>query len=151
MQFQSLGWEDSLEEGMATHSSNLVWRIPQTEESRGLQSVGSQEPDTTEHSPLPPPIYPGPPFPLWSSFSEPSERLYPRLQSSIRSLNKAYLAFSKLYVFLQSISLCIILKNFLLLQLNESDSQSSPCLHVCHTETLSLQNSPSSSLCLSVT
>ena len=40
-QFQSLGWEDPLEEGMATHSSILAWRIPWTEEPDGLQSVGS--------------------------------------------------------------------------------------------------------------
>ena len=38
----SLGWEDSLGEGMATHSSVLAWRIPWTEEPGGLQSVGSQ-------------------------------------------------------------------------------------------------------------
>ena len=38
----SLGWEDPLEEEMATHSSALVWRIPWTEEPGGLQSVGSQ-------------------------------------------------------------------------------------------------------------
>ena len=38
----SLGWEDSLEEGMATHSSILAWRIPWTEELGGLQSTGSQ-------------------------------------------------------------------------------------------------------------
>ena len=37
----SLGWEDPLEEGMATHSSILVGRIPWTEESGGLQSIGS--------------------------------------------------------------------------------------------------------------
>ena len=37
---QSLGREDPLEEGMATHSSILAWRIPQTEEPGGLQSVG---------------------------------------------------------------------------------------------------------------
>ena len=36
------GQEDSLEEGMATHSSILAWRIPQTEERGGLQSMGSQ-------------------------------------------------------------------------------------------------------------
>ena len=41
MQVPSLGWEDSLEEGMATHSSILVWRIPQAEEPGGLQSMGS--------------------------------------------------------------------------------------------------------------
>ena len=39
---QSLGWEDPLEEGMATHSSILAWRIPRTEEPGGLQSTGSQ-------------------------------------------------------------------------------------------------------------
>ena len=39
---QSLGWEDSLEEGMTTHSSILVWRIPRTEEPGRLQSMGSQ-------------------------------------------------------------------------------------------------------------
>ena len=39
---QSLGWEDPLEEGMATHSSILAWRIPWTEEPGGLQSMGSQ-------------------------------------------------------------------------------------------------------------
>ena len=47
---QSLGGEDPLEEEMATHSSILIWRIPRTEEPRGLQSLGSQgeETDTTE-------------------------------------------------------------------------------------------------------
>ena len=39
---QSLGWEDSLEKEMATHSSTLAWRIPWTEEPGGLQSMGSQ-------------------------------------------------------------------------------------------------------------
>ena len=39
----SLGWEAPLEEGMATHSSILVWRIPWTEEAGGLQSTGSQK------------------------------------------------------------------------------------------------------------
>ena len=37
-----LGWEDPLEEGMATHSSILAWRIPWTEEPGGLQPIGSQ-------------------------------------------------------------------------------------------------------------
>ena len=45
---QSLGWEDPREEGMATHSSTLAWKIPWTEEPGGLQSMGSQESDTTE-------------------------------------------------------------------------------------------------------
>ena len=39
---QSLDQEDLLEEGMATHSSILAWRIPWTEEPDGLQSMGSQ-------------------------------------------------------------------------------------------------------------
>ena len=38
----SLGQEDPLEKGMATHSRILAWRIPCTEESGGLQSMGSQ-------------------------------------------------------------------------------------------------------------
>ena len=38
----SLGQEDHLEEGMATHSSILAWRIPWTEEPGRLQSMGSQ-------------------------------------------------------------------------------------------------------------
>ena len=39
---QSLGQEDPLEKGMATHSSTLAWEIPWTEEPDGLQSRGSQ-------------------------------------------------------------------------------------------------------------
>ena len=42
MQVRSLGWEDPLEEGMATHSSILPWRIPRTEKPYGLQSMGLQ-------------------------------------------------------------------------------------------------------------
>ena len=38
----SLGWEDPLEKEMATHSSILAWKIPCTEESGRLQSMGSQ-------------------------------------------------------------------------------------------------------------
>ena len=45
---QSLGWEDPLEESMATHSSILAWRIPGTGEPGGLPSMGSQESETTE-------------------------------------------------------------------------------------------------------
>ena len=45
---RSLGREDPLEKGMATHFSILVWRIPWTEEPGGLQSMGLQEWDTTE-------------------------------------------------------------------------------------------------------
>ena len=39
---QSLGWEDSLENGMATYSSILAWRSLWTEEPGGLQTIGSQ-------------------------------------------------------------------------------------------------------------
>ena len=42
MQVQFLSWEEPLEEGMATHSSILAWRIPRTEEPGGLQSIGLQ-------------------------------------------------------------------------------------------------------------
>ena len=46
---QSLGWEDPLEEGMATHSSILAWRIPWIEEPGGLYTPrGHKESDTTE-------------------------------------------------------------------------------------------------------
>ena len=38
----SLSREDPLEKGRATHSSALTWRMPQTEETGGLQSIGSQ-------------------------------------------------------------------------------------------------------------
>ena len=41
MHVLSLGQEDPLEEGMATHFSILAWRIPRTEEPGGLWSVGS--------------------------------------------------------------------------------------------------------------
>ena len=43
MQVESLGCEDPLEEGMATHSSILAWRIPWTEEPGGPQSMESQK------------------------------------------------------------------------------------------------------------
>ena len=39
---RSLGWEDPPEEDMVTHSSILIWEIPQTEEPGGLQSMGLQ-------------------------------------------------------------------------------------------------------------
>ena len=47
MWVQSLGWEDTLEEEMATHSS-IAWKIPRTEEPGGLQSMGRKESDMTE-------------------------------------------------------------------------------------------------------
>jgi len=42
MQVRSLGEEDPLEKGMATHSSVFAWRIPWTEESMGLQRIGHE-------------------------------------------------------------------------------------------------------------
>ena len=42
IQVPSLGQEDPLEKEMATHSSTLAWKIPQTEEPGGLQSMGLQ-------------------------------------------------------------------------------------------------------------
>ena len=42
MWVRSLGWEDPLEEGRATHSSILAWRISWTEEPGGLQSIESE-------------------------------------------------------------------------------------------------------------
>ena len=40
--FQALGWEDPLEQKMATHYSTLAWKIPQTGEHGRLKSMGSQ-------------------------------------------------------------------------------------------------------------
>ena len=51
MQVQLLGWEDPLEEEMATCSSILAWKIPWTEEPGGLHSPrGCKELDVTEHA-----------------------------------------------------------------------------------------------------
>ena len=43
-----LSWEDTLEKEIVTYSSILAWRIPWTEEPGGLQSIRSEELDTTE-------------------------------------------------------------------------------------------------------
>ena len=51
-QVQSLGQEDPLEEGMATHSSTLAWRIPGTEKPGRLQSTGSHRVRHDEQLPL---------------------------------------------------------------------------------------------------
>ena len=48
-QVQLLGQEDSLEKGMATHSSILAWRIPWTEGPGGLQSMGLQRVDVWQN------------------------------------------------------------------------------------------------------
>ena len=45
---QSLGWEDPLEKGVATHSSVLAWRVPWTEEPGGLQATGHKESNRME-------------------------------------------------------------------------------------------------------
>ena len=50
-QVQSLGREDPLEKGTATHSSTLAWRIPWTEDPSRLQSTGCKELDTTPQHP----------------------------------------------------------------------------------------------------
>ena len=47
---QSLGGEDPLEKGMATHSSILAWKIPYKEEPGRYSSWGRKESDTTEAS-----------------------------------------------------------------------------------------------------
>ena len=57
MWIQSLGREDPLEEEIATHSSNLDWKIPWTEEPGSLQSIGPQRgrharASEHEHAPL---------------------------------------------------------------------------------------------------
>ena len=49
MQVQSLGWEDPMQKGMATHSSILAWKIPWTEEAGGLHPWDRKESDTTEY------------------------------------------------------------------------------------------------------
>ena len=49
IQVRSLSWEDPLEEEMATYSSILAWESLWTEDSGGLQSMGLQELDTTDH------------------------------------------------------------------------------------------------------
>ena len=60
MWVRSLGWEDPLEKGKATHSSILAWRIPQTEELGGLLPMGSQSQtqlsDLHVHFTIPEPI-----------------------------------------------------------------------------------------------
>ena len=48
MQVRSLGWEDLLEKGRATHSSILAWRITWTEETLGYSPRGRKELDMTE-------------------------------------------------------------------------------------------------------
>ena len=70
---QSQGWEDPLEEGMATHSSILAWRIPWTEEPGGPQSMGLQRAHRHTHRAKPPGT--------WQKHMEtyPGERDYLRL------------------------------------------------------------------------
>ena len=47
-QVQSLNWDDPLKKGIATHSSIIAWKIPQTEETGGLQFLQLQRVDRTE-------------------------------------------------------------------------------------------------------
>ena len=63
IQIQSLGQEDPLEKGMATHCSILAWRIPRTEEPGGLQSMGIARVgrDLAAKPPPPPPMLPSKP------------------------------------------------------------------------------------------
>ena len=49
---RSLGWKDTLEKAMATHSCIFAWRISGTEEPGGLQPMGLQRSDTTEQPTL---------------------------------------------------------------------------------------------------
>ena len=51
-QVQSLGWEDPLKKGMATHSSTLAWKIPWTAEPGGLQSMGAKRVEQVWATPL---------------------------------------------------------------------------------------------------
>ena len=51
-QVQSLGWEDSLEEETATHSSFLAWKIPRTEETANNSPQGCKELDMIEATEL---------------------------------------------------------------------------------------------------
>ena len=50
MRVQAVGREDPQKEEMAIHSNILAWKIPWTEEPGGLQFMGSQKWDTTEHT-----------------------------------------------------------------------------------------------------
>ena len=78
MQVGSLGQEDPLEEGMATHCSILGWRIPWTEEPGGLQSTGLQrESDMTER--------------LKNNSSRPAPRLKV-METEIREVHRTCLA-----------------------------------------------------------
>ena len=52
IQDRSLGWEEPLEKGVATHSSILAWRIPWTEEPGRLHPRGHKESDTTKRPTL---------------------------------------------------------------------------------------------------
>ena len=54
-QVQSLGWEDPVEKEVAPHSSILAWETPWTEETGGLQSMGSQRIGHGLATKLPPP------------------------------------------------------------------------------------------------
>ena len=101
---RSLGWEDPLEKGVAAHSNILAWRIPWTEEPGGLQSMGSQELDTTEqltqekfHLSL---SHKSNCFPYFHFFSQPDFQFLFTLYSSYSILNAICYAFRRILIFL---------------------------------------------------
>ena len=102
MQVQSLGWEDPLEEGLASHTSRLAWRIPWTEEPGGIQSYRpwsykeSDVTDMTWHTPTQ-----GALFSLSLSIKEPAYELW-RLRSLMSYCLKLDTNSGKLAVQLQS-------------------------------------------------
>ena len=77
-QVQPLGWEDALEEGVATHTCILAWIIPWTEEHGGLQSIGLQR---VEHD--------------WSDLAHTNRGVVLTTKNSTVSIQTAILAFTE--------------------------------------------------------
>ena len=103
MRVQPLRWEDPLEKEIATHSSILAWKIPQTEEPGGLPSMGLQR-DTTEviqHARIPFPLSlpPPPSHPSRSSQSTKLTSLYQRASS--HQLSILHVVVSSIFLFLE--------------------------------------------------
>ena len=88
-QVQSLGWEDPLEKGTATQSSNLAWEIPWTEESVGHSPWGRKELDMTEQLtfPLPSSKAQAPPLNLLKTSDDLTQNLIPLTTSLLRVRN----------------------------------------------------------------
>ena len=81
---QFLGQEDPLEKEMATHCSILAWKTPWTENSGGLQSMGSQELDLVTKPPPPPRIF-------WASLIAQLVKNLPAMQDTlVRFLDQEY-------------------------------------------------------------